>query len=246
MNAKLLCLPLLLSCLSVQAQIYKTVDADGNVVFTDSPGVNQQAETVDIKVPNTIDATPVTPYQPAPAAEEEAGYQSLSISPAHDSTVRSNTGDFAVSISVNPPLQPGHSVQLYLDGQRQNGSGTRYQFTNIDRGSHQLRATVVDGNGKVLIEQTNPVHVQRTTAPRPAPLGHNDEDDVSILPDFGDLISLLPFVEEEPAVTPGAALQPRWPRDRLVSYEDAQGNLQTRIMQPQTPVWPKDRLQQAR
>ena len=60
----LLCFPLLVS-----AQIYKHVDEDGNVTFTDTPPPN--SEKVDLPVSNTAVPPPVIsappPPEPAPA-----------------------------------------------------------------------------------------------------------------------------------------------------------------------------------
>lgn len=140
---------------ALQAAIYKTVDKQGNVVYTDVPPEDGGA-AMNIDRGNT--------YTPAEAPADEAtqfdamvevtGYTELSITaPSHDQAVRENAGNLTVTVASAPALDPalGHQVQILLDGQKAATGGTRVSLTNIDRGTHSLTARIIDANGEVLI-----------------------------------------------------------------------------------------------
>lgn len=179
-------------------QIFKTTDADGNVVFTDvPPRAEQPAEKVDLPAPNTFtgerevavgsaatgDQWIVDPD--AADAEGElplAPYNSLVISdPGNESNIRENTGTFSVMASLEPPLHPGHSLRLLLDDAPAASAGKEaiFSLSNVDRGSHTLQAEVLDNNGAVVFAGNPSVfHLQRyskITAPnRPVPAPTNN------------------------------------------------------------------------
>lgn len=170
----------LIACLAgspALAAIYKTVDEDGNVVFTDVPP-KDQSKAIEIDARNTYQPTPL-PAASTPAAtatdgaetEEElaVNYESLRItSPADDEAVRENAGNVTISVSANPSLdvQQGHRVQILVDGSPlANAAATSVSLTNIDRGTHLLVAQILDADGQVLIS-SSPVtfHMLRYSA----------------------------------------------------------------------------------
>ena len=171
---------------AVQAKIYKTVDAEGNVVFTDVPP-NDQSKSVEMDRYNTY--TPVVPVTTpsTPSADETNSraadgeeppaptrYDKLTVvSPRNDEAVRANSGDITINATVEPAIDnsAGHKLQVLLDGSvagTSNSSSVALQ--NIDRGTHQLSAQIVDANGKVLItSDTTQFHVLRASVNRPTP-----------------------------------------------------------------------------
>jgi hypothetical protein len=58
-----------LSC-TLQAQVYKSTDADGNVIFSDSPTAD--SEEVEISEPNLADPVDVPEYVPPPQPQPKA------------------------------------------------------------------------------------------------------------------------------------------------------------------------------
>ncbi len=145
-------------------KIFKTVDADGNVVFSDLPaGSNQNPETVEVEAPNIFDSEGAAAQgaEPWVAVGDDAGagpalpqaYSSLTIAtPAADESIRDNTGNLNVVAHLVPALQSGHSVRLLLDNvpaglASSAGEDATFALSNIDRGTHTLTAEVVDGNG---------------------------------------------------------------------------------------------------
>lgn len=141
--------------LLANAAIYKSVDADGNVVFSDTP----------LPGGKEVILPPTPTYTPRPLAVPAAGagagttqaptaYTSLLIvSPADGATIRDNTGAVAVNLVVEPPMteKSGHKLVVILDGKPQESAGNSTQVTlsDVERGSHTLRASILNADGQV-------------------------------------------------------------------------------------------------
>lgn len=157
------------------SKIYRTTDADGNVVFTDAPVEGQNAEEVELREVNTVPATPVVRQQ---AEVEEAvafaGYESLQIvSPEADATFRNPEGAIVVSVKLEPALQQGHRQVLFVNGAAQPDM----QFSNPERGGHTLQVKVLDGDNNIQIESdAQEVFIHRSTVSdyRQRPVPYNN------------------------------------------------------------------------
>ena len=169
--------------------IYKTTDADGNVVFTDVPP-KDDAESLELIQGNSYRPESPAPASVVPVGAEDtaedaedmpaAGYDKITItSPANDEAVRENTGNIAVNVSLNPALDTssGHRVQVLVDGQvAGEAASATVSLQNIDRGTHPLIAQVIDANNSVLASSDAVVvHLQRysilNAPPRKTPKG---------------------------------------------------------------------------
>ncbi|MFV0477942.1 MAG: DUF4124 domain-containing protein [Parahaliea sp.] len=146
----------LLASTAVTAQIYKSVDEHGNVVFSDQPsGDVRKAEQVELNTTNTT--TPPRPVsrphsRPEPTTAEAVNYRVSITSPANGTTIPMGTGNFSVSAAASPALTSGQTLQLQIDGQDHGGaqaSGS-WQLTNIFRGEHQLTVQRKSREGEVL------------------------------------------------------------------------------------------------
>lgn len=184
----LLAMPLLAS-----AQIYRYTDANGNVVLTDKPPQDAQAEQVDVRTPNAVKVEPSTlPPELEPFSKENMpAYRVLKIaSPVANASVRSNNGDFKVTVRLDPVLRPGHSLQVLLDGSPVGVAGNSpLQLRNIERGTHQLAVMVLDAQqNEVQRSEALTITVQRTA----------DSSDVSLPPDPEN-----PYEPADPDYTPG-------------------------------------------
>ncbi|MEF3192680.1 MAG: DUF4124 domain-containing protein, partial [Halothiobacillaceae bacterium] len=174
----ILLLPLLftLSHAAQAAEVYRYVDENGGVVFTDQPHkgaekvIIEPAPATGVVVPNLPAAVPATPAVQAvtkPGSEPFAGYTALRITqPDPDQVLFSAVGDVDVSINLHPALRTdlGHGLTVLLDGVpvAQNTARMNLALNNIDRGEHVLEAFVLDAAGQVLIQSAS-VHftVQR-------------------------------------------------------------------------------------
>lgn len=148
------------------SEIYRSVDKDGNVTYSDHPDID--AEKMEFQELTTYTSPPQKQIKKAGNKKTgqtgnhapDASYSGLKIlSPASKDTIRDNTGSVAVQLQVTPKLRIklGHRFVLSIDG-KQVASTTvpRYKLTNIDRGSHTLTAQIMNQKNKAL---TRPVSV---------------------------------------------------------------------------------------
>ncbi len=150
--------------------VYKHVDADGNITFSDTPP-NPDAEELELEPLNIIPPADITPRPntSVPAEDEEVdAYSSLAFSaPEHDVAIRENAGNVTFSLDLTPILRgsDGHQLVVKMDGvEVMRGATTSHTLDNVDRGSHKLSARVIDSEGNTLIEATPVVfHLQRVS-----------------------------------------------------------------------------------
>ncbi len=146
----------LLVAISATAEVYRSVDENGNVVFTDKP--SPDAELIEVDELQTIKPPPVGKFKyTPPPAKPKPKYTEVSItSPQHDAAIRDNAGNVTVNISTKPGLQANHHLVLYLDGKEiMLGMATAKAFSGLDRGSHQLRAVVKDADGHIQLSSSS-------------------------------------------------------------------------------------------
>lgn len=142
---------------TAQAQMYKWVDEEGNVSYSDQPQ-HKDARQLDPYGDNTIPAMRVPPEAPPERSapdEPETRYSLLQItSPENDQAIRSNPGNISVNLTMQPALNvsQGHSISLLLDHQLVSENITTDQATlqNLDRGTHQLSAVIKNKQGRTL------------------------------------------------------------------------------------------------
>ncbi len=161
MRTPLACLLLALA-LPATAQIYSYTDASGNRVFTNQPPDGITADPIKLQPMNTMDAPQAAASAPttdsAPVDGQALPYSQLALTDLPSAeALRANNGTFTVRAAMQPPLRPGHSLQLLLNGQPY-GSPTNVpmlQLSEIDRGEHTLALQVLAGD--TVIQQSSPV-----------------------------------------------------------------------------------------
>ena len=146
---------LLAVAVSVHAEVYKSINADGEVVYSDQP--TRGAERVKIApLPSYTPPRVRTLNRPAAAPGEQLQYESFTITrPASDATIRNNLGTLVIETRLAPALMTslGHRIQYYLNGMAHAAlhDSTTLTLSNVDRGEQRLSASVVDAAGSVLI-----------------------------------------------------------------------------------------------
>lgn len=144
----------------VHADVYRTRDANGNVIYSDQPSPG--AERVEIREPTIVPGgAPTSTADPDDEESEpttpgiETAYSKVEVTdPADQESMRDNNGNVAVTVSLTPALQIefGHKVQLLVDGVP-NGAreaGVNFMLTGLDRGAHALQAVVYNKSGQEL------------------------------------------------------------------------------------------------
>ena len=147
------------------AGVYKWVEPDGTVHYSDTP--QPGAEEVHVPPPQTYTPAPYTPITSRPEAPAApAEYSQMAITaPEAEANLWDNTGAIPVSFSLEPALKTerGHQLVVLLDGQAQARiKGTSTTLENVERGSHTLQGQVTDATGNVLISSPAiTVHLHR-------------------------------------------------------------------------------------
>ena len=130
------------------------------------------SEPVKLPAYSTFESLPVAvgadDAKDAADSEEDIfkGYQSINIlQPEADGVVRSNEGKVPVAIKLEPGLQRGHRVALYIDGKAvEDGfDGLAIELSGVERGTHSIQAAVSDEKGKQLIKSASVSFTLRQT-----------------------------------------------------------------------------------
>lgn len=171
MRKFLFTLMLVASTVAVSATVYKWVDENGVVHFSDQP--HENAEKVQLKAPQTYTA-PKTPGPQAPrqtASKPAPAYQSCAISEPTNDQVFMNTDTVTAGVTVQPAIRPGDSAVVTLDGQRVPGvppSGGQFTISPVDRGTHSIQMTVQDSSGATVCSSSAVTfHVQQPSLQSP-------------------------------------------------------------------------------
>ena len=136
---------------SALATIYKWVDEDGKVHYSDKPREGAQVLTPN---PNTENAIKFSVPHEAQVDDQQPTANNISVqilSPVDQQTLRNNSGDFTVTATVSPRAANTMNV-LLMDGQAvgQPQKSSVFNLQGIDRGAHTLKIQVVDGQQRVV------------------------------------------------------------------------------------------------
>ncbi len=184
-------LPLLLVLLSLTSMVtadplYKWVDDQGNVHYSDKP--QPGAKKLNLPLPSTF--TPAVPAAPpdnpvnsdtrfrnrhsdankSGDGKQATAYSDFVITAPQANQVLWNVTSVSVSVSVKPGLQPGDRVTITLDnkvvGPQEDANAS---FDDLDRGEHTVSANLQTADGAVLVAQPITFFIQRGTQKKPTP-----------------------------------------------------------------------------
>jgi hypothetical protein len=155
MRTALLLLVLLAAPALAGQTVWKWVDEKGVTHYSDQPIPG--AQRVEI---TTTKAGTVTAGQPLSSDDitrpQFPGYRLAVVRPANDETIVNTAGTVDVRLSIEPSLQPGHALYLYLDGKIVPdfpGNALQYTLRDVPRGTHSIGAVVQDNRG-VRVQET--------------------------------------------------------------------------------------------
>jgi hypothetical protein len=140
---------------TASGKIYRTTDAQGNVLWTDTPPANAAAaERVELQQTNTAPPPPSRPAVAAPSDNDaDAVSHSVSIaSPPDETSLPMGPGNFSVSVRIYPPLKKYESLQLFMDGEPWGLAQANmiWDLTNVFRGQHDITVGVINTDGETL------------------------------------------------------------------------------------------------
>ncbi len=151
---KLLLLVTLLIPLSAYTDtVYKSMDEEGNIIFTDKP--SEGAEKIEIKKAPAVNFPDVPAFKKSTSGKKDKKGQQRKVtisSPGNDETIQSNPGSLTVTTTLEGSLKENEELVLYMDGKKiHSGKSNQFSLTNIDRGTHDLYVELVSADGKTAI-----------------------------------------------------------------------------------------------
>lgn len=158
--------------------VWKWVDEQGVTHYSDRPVPG--ATKVEVRVGSSWDSTvPRGSTAAAPASESPAAadtkYRNFGIlSPENNQALVNVGGQVLVEIGIDPELQPGHTLRLYLDGKLVEGypeNATSYALKDLPRGAHQVIATVNEPSGRRVQETAQVTFTIRQESAAQPPVG---------------------------------------------------------------------------
>jgi Domain of unknown function (DUF4124) len=148
----LLCAPALAD--NGTTTVYKWVDAQGIVHYSDQPHPN--AQKLEVRGAQTFSAMPA-PQGPAAAVPTQPSgpaYQSCSISQPADQQMLMNVYNTTAVVQTSPGLRAGDQIHLFVDGKQIQGSSTSFTFP-VFRGQHSVQAVIEDSTGQIVCETSS-------------------------------------------------------------------------------------------
>lgn len=145
-----------LACSVAFAQaVYKWVDEDGTVHYSDQPHPN--AEKIHVKAVQTYKANAADTQAPggpgaAPSAAAGGTYQGCAVMQPQDGQDFANVPSLGIVVQTDPALRPGDQIFVTLDGQGLNDgkpTGAQFNLSPVERGAHTVQAQVRHSDGTV-------------------------------------------------------------------------------------------------
>lgn len=141
--------------------VYKHVDENGTIRYTDQPP-SKDAKPIILPPVQTIGSDAVAPS--AEEGEEEtkpgaaparSGYSRIELtSPTADQVFNNANPQVLASVTIEPELQPGDRVIFLVDGLpfAAPAGQTSTELSGLERGSHSVQAVVVNASNAIQAE----------------------------------------------------------------------------------------------
>jgi len=162
--------------LTASAQIYKSVDENGVVTFSDVPPIARsgtKSTVVQTNVTNSMPGLSSTITSPETVPINEPAARSVSIaSPLNNATIPMGAGIFDVTAELGTPLADGELLALYLDDELVDVPQTSevWTLTYVIRGPHTLQVRRLSSAGETISQSERiTVFVLRPSVLRAAP-----------------------------------------------------------------------------
>lgn len=149
--------------LYADGEIYKIVDKDGNITYTDErpQGGAEPMDLPPLSVVETDIQVPPPAEATAQAAEQakeptlrdlRRQYQDFRITqPQHEETFWGTANTVVVAWGTAQPVPPELQARLYVDGVAQSVPASGSISLTLDRGEHQVYAELLDARGRQIV-----------------------------------------------------------------------------------------------
>ena len=149
---------------SLSADIYKSVDKNGVVTFSDTPPKEKSASNERIELPAHTNRMPSIEVPERLVSENSEAPANPSIliitAPLDNATIPTGPGIFEVLVDVQPPLKDDELVELYLDDTpvAPPQKIPQLTLTYVTLGAHKLEIRRVSSSGD-LLDSSAPITV---------------------------------------------------------------------------------------
>lgn len=149
---------------SLSADIYKSVDKNGVVTFSDTPPKEKSASNERIELPVHTNRMPSIEVPERLVDENSEAPTNPSIliitAPLDNATIPMGPGIFDVLADVQPPLKDDEFVELHLDDTpvAPPQKTPQWTLTYVTRGAHKLEIRRVSSSGE-LLDSSAPITV---------------------------------------------------------------------------------------
>ncbi|HNJ86106.1 MAG TPA: DUF4124 domain-containing protein [Agitococcus sp.] len=156
-----------------QAEIYKTYDKNGNVIFSDVPSAD--AQHIEAKPIATVPALPrnVIDQKLKPQKDDKkllpTSYNMTINGLASEAVLQKEQEPFNLGIQFEPALAKEHTLQVFLDGQDMGKNNLSPQINprSLERGQHRLEFKVLDAKQSVMQTQAIDFFIQQPSTKTP-------------------------------------------------------------------------------
>jgi len=159
---RLIAILVLAACATAGAEVFRQVGPDGEVSFSDTPAPG--AERVNVDPAQTVSLPPVPQgavgiqqsNRNAKADKKPAPARFAIVEPTNGQSVRANNGRVTVSLSLQPALLPGYTIDLVVNSGDEekvySGATLNFDLGDLSRGAHTVVARLKNGRGEQVVE----------------------------------------------------------------------------------------------
>ena len=158
----------LLCSANLSAAIYKTVNAEGKTVYTDTPDASAKTSVEmslnKLSVVSTpgsknnasdqVMSEPLSTASGSAAQAQSPNYSAKIVSPADGSTVFKAQQTLQIEANIDPIPAMGTRVEILLDGEVVGGASASVDLMPLPRGQHTVSVRVVSSSGQVLSQDS--------------------------------------------------------------------------------------------
>ncbi len=154
------------------AEVYKSVDKNGRVTYSDSPSKNAKKTAL----PEILSIPPL--YNPDINSQEASRQQQQIFAPSikiispknQDMIIAAKQGNFSIRTSLTQPLTGGYHLALYdMDKNEQlmRGITTKFILNNQSRGQHNYEVRLINPADEVIAREQIQLFIQRHKIKKP-------------------------------------------------------------------------------
>lgn len=148
MSRFILSLICLFISVSVAAEtVYKKVNPDGSVEFTDLPSTD--SEEVKVRKPTTYSPSSLPSINLPAKKAKPIDYEITIIEPANNATII-GASKINATVSISPNLTGSHKIRYELGSHSIDSQKTSVSLNDVVRGTHVLSVSVINSKGEIV------------------------------------------------------------------------------------------------